>query len=138
MSVTKKVASGPKELLARSVPKKDPDATDNGSGDADIDQMMRSADENNEIIFAEYAFMMRGGTLSRFLPGEWQDRAADMRKLRDAFNTADVDGNNELELEELEMVIIAMNPKATISTDDIRRVWAVLNPEGKPWITFIE
>ena len=72
---------------------------------------MRSADENNEIIFAEYVFMMRGGALSRFLPGEWQERAADMRKLRDAFNTADVDGNNELELEELEMVIIAMNPR---------------------------
>lgn len=141
MSMTKKVASGPAELLARSLPKKHPDANADGSGDADadnIDQMMRSADENNEIIFAEYVFMMRGGALSRFLPGEWQERAADMRKLRDAFNTADVDGNNELELEELEMVIIAMNPKANISTDDIKRVWAALNPEGKPWITFIE
>lgn len=37
-----------------------------------------------------------------------------------------------------QMVIIAMNPKLQISTDDIGRVWAVLNPQQKPWITFIE
>ena len=34
------------------------------------------------------------------------------------------------------MVIIAMNPKLQISTDDIGRVWAVLNPAGAEWIPF--
>ena len=61
-----------------------------------------------------------------------------MRKLREAFDCADVDGNNELEMEELEMVAVSMNPKANVSTQDIKRVWAVLNPEGKPWLPFSE
>lgn len=138
VNLTRRVASGPKELLARSVAKSDTQATAEKSLDANIDQMMRSADENDEIIFAEYVFTMRGGALSQFLPGQWQERAADMRKLREAFGTADVDGNNQLELEELEMVIVAMNPKANIPSDDIKRVWEVLNPDDRPWITFIE
>ena len=49
-----------------------------------------------------------------------------------------VDGNNELELEELEMCVISMNPKADVQPEDIKRVWDVLNPEGKEWIPFAE
>jgi hypothetical protein len=48
------------------------------------------------------------------MPDDWQERAQDMRKLREAFDTADVDGDNQLELEELEMVILSMNAKADI------------------------
>merc|ERR1719272_1359132 len=59
-----------------------------------------------------------------------------MRKLREAFDCADVDGNNQLELEELEMVVMSMNPKANISEADIDRVWHVLNPENLDWIPF--
>jgi len=59
-----------------------------------------------------------------------------MVKLREAFDAADVDGNNELELEELEMVIISMNPKAEITPADVQKVWEVLNPEGDEWIPF--
>ena len=115
---------------------------------------------------AEYVFMMRAGTLKQFLPGDWQvrprrsvkqcpppqppfpfmtvlvpwlqERAEDMRKLREAFDTADVDGDNQLELEELEMVILTMNPKAETTQSDIQRVWKVLNPEGNDWIPFSE
>ena len=54
----------------------------------------------------------------------------------EAFDAADVDGDNELELEELEMVVMNMNPKANISPADIRRVWDVLNPDGSEWIPF--
>ena len=44
---------------------------------------------------------------------------------------ADVDGDNALELEELEMCVVSMNPKAEINPKDIARVWRVLNPENK-------
>ena len=61
-----------------------------------------------------------------------------MRKLREAFDAADVDGDNALELEELEMCIVSMNPKAEVDPADIARVWRVLNPEGKTDIDYAE
>ena len=54
-----------------------------------------------------------------------------MRKLREAFDAADVDGDNALELEELEMCIVSMNPNAEVDPRDIARVWCVLNPDRK-------
>ena len=108
---------------------------DNKQFDADkfAEQMMNDKDQ---LIFAEYVFMMRAGALKAYLPGDWQTLADDMRKLREAFDTADVDGNNELELEELEMCIRSMHPTANIEHADVVRVWAVLNPEDKPWIPY--
>jgi hypothetical protein len=94
--------------------------------------------EKEELIFAEYVFMMRSGALKEYLPGDWQERAEDMRKLREAFDSADVDGDNQLEFEELEMCIMSMNPKADIQPSDIEKVWAVLNPGGKEWIPYGE
>ena len=93
-------------------------------------------EEKDQIIFAEYVFMMRAGTLTQFLPGDWQERAEDMRKLREAFDTADIDGDNQLELEELEMVTLSMNPSVDVAPEDIKKVWDVLNPDGKDWIPF--
>ena len=137
--MTKKVASGPQQLLQQSARMmKAEDATGN---DEDYDEEAAGRamlEEEADLIFAEFVFMMRAGMLSEFLPGDWQERAEDMRKLREAFDAADVDGNNELELEELEMCVISMNPKADVQPEDIKRVWDVLNPEGKEWIPFAE
>eukprot|EP01050_Picozoa_sp_SAG11_P006514 SAG11_NODE_508_length_8874_cov_5.205812_4_plen_136_part_00 len=82
--------------------------------------------------------MMRAGALKKFLPGDWQERAEDMRKLREAFDAADVDGDNQLELEELEMCIVSMNPKAVIDPRDIALVWRKLNQENKSDINYEE
>lgn len=79
---------------------------------------------------------MRAGALKPFLSDDWKERTQDMRKLREAFDAADVDGDNQLELEELEMVIVSMNPKAKIDPADVKRVWDVLNPDGSEWIPF--
>jgi Ca2+-binding EF-hand superfamily protein len=79
---------------------------------------------------------MRAGALKPFLSDDWKERTQDMRKLREAFDAADVDGDNQLELEELEMVIVSMNPKANIDPADVKRVWDVLNPDGSEWIPF--
>ena len=131
--LTKEVVTGPQQLLKMSAQmKKDGDST------GDAEQEGRDMMEEEDLSFAEYVFMMRAGLLTQFLPGDWQERAEDMRKLREAFDTADVDGDNQLELEELEMVITAMNPKVEVKPEDIRKVWDVLNPTGKDWIPFAE
>ena len=151
--IGKKAASGPQNLYKQSVEKikskkaekqrrrlgpdgspglagSEPDTSGAGQDDDD--------DEEIELFFAEFVFMMRAGMLKQFLPGDWRERAEDMRKLREAFDAADVDGNNELELEELEMCVISMNPKAQGQPADIKKIWDVLNPECKSWIPFSE
>ncbi len=134
--LTKQAVAGPTELLKMSA--KMANAGSSNDGDGDAEQAGRDMMDEDDLSFAEYVFMMRAGLLTQFLPGDWQERAADMRKLREAFDTADVDGDNQLELEELEMVITAMNPKVEVKPEDIRKVWDVLNPEGKDWIPFSE
>eukprot|EP01043_Picozoa_sp_COSAG02_P014829 COSAG02_NODE_618_length_19461_cov_39.117447_6_plen_1075_part_00 len=134
---TKSVVSGPAELLKMSA-RQNTTADKSGEDYDEEDAARAMMEEENELIFAEFVFMMRGGELSQFLVGNWQERAEDMSKLREAFDTADVDGDNELELEELEMVVTAMNPKADVQPADIAKVWAVLNPDGKDWIPFGE
>jgi Ca2+-binding EF-hand superfamily protein len=138
--LSRKAAAGPTELLKMSGRMKKQGQGEGGEdGELDDEETGREMmGEAGELNFGQYVFMMRGGALKEFLPGNWQERAEDMRKLREAFDTADVDGDNQLELEELEMVIVAMNPKANISPEDIQRVWAVLNPDGKEWIAFGE
>ena len=114
--MTKAVVTGPQQLLKQSAELLKSQAT-TGKDEVDVTMGLPSDDEaaarealdaELELIFAEFVFMMRAGLLKEFLPGDWQDRADDMRKLREAFDAADVDGNNELELDELEMVIISM------------------------------
>lgn len=136
--LTKQAVAGPTELLkmsAKMAGVREPSPDGQGGGDEEAGREML---DEADLSFAEYVFMMRGGLLQDFLPGDWQERAEDMRKLREAFDTADVDGDNQLELEELEMVVLAMNPKVEVAVEDIHKVWAVLNPEGKDWIPFSE
>jgi Ca2+-binding EF-hand superfamily protein len=92
--------------------------------------------ERGSLMFAEYVFLMRSGALKKYLPPDWQDRILDYVKLRESFDCADVEGNDQLELEELEMVVLSLNAKAQI--EDVGKVWEVLNPEGKDWIDFAE
>lgn len=135
--MSKTVISGPGELLKMSA-RQDMNA-DKNAEDYDEEEAGRAMmEQEGELIFAEFVFMLRGGELKDFMPGDWQERAEDMSKLREAFDTADVDGDNQLELEELEMVVMAMNPKANVQPADIQKVWAVLNPDGKEWIPFAE
>jgi Ca2+-binding EF-hand superfamily protein len=102
------------------------------------DETIHLMDVEDTLIFAEYVFMMRAGMLKTHLPPNWQAHADDMRKLREAFDNADVDGDNQLELEELEMVILSMNASAKIEHEDVVKLWAVLNEEGKEWIPFMD
>ena len=90
------------------------------------------------LVFPEWAFMMRAGLLRHVLEDglQWHERVKVVQRLRVAFDYNDVDGNNQLELDELETVAIRMNPKARLAPADIAAVWAMLNPEGLPSINF--
>jgi hypothetical protein len=56
----------------------------------------------------------------------------------DCVDTADVDGNQVLEKEELEMVICALDPAHGLSHEDIDYLWSVLSPDGKTSLSFKE
>ena len=87
-----KVATGPAALLAHSA-KKMKNAAMSGNVEAMLDPFSEEYDpeaaakaamENqDQLIFAEFVFMMRAGLLRRFLHADWQERAEDMRKLRE-------------------------------------------------------
>ena len=136
LKMVSKVATGPIQMIDRSVKMIRPRDGDE-QGHTDRASLTREAMAKRDVlIFAEYTFMIRAGLLKPLLSGDWEDRAADMVKLREAFDCADVDGNNKLELEELQMVIRNLNPQARVAPEDIERVWKVLNPKGSDWITF--
>ena len=128
--MAKKAVTAPVKLLKKSV---EVMAAGLGlSAEAKARQMMRNP---QHLIFAEFVFMMRSGILKQFLSGPWQARARKMSELREAFDTADIDGNNLLKISELELVVRAMNARvADLKTHAIRQVWAVLNPGYQPSI----
>lgn len=142
--VGKRVTLGPARLLEKSATmlvasKGMPDGIEYDGEGFDAGSVIQNLlQEDNELIFAEYVFMMRSGTLRAHLSDDWQQMAQVMKKLREAFDFADVDSNNELELEELEMCIRSMHPNSKVEHDDVVRVWGVLNPQNKPWISYSE
>jgi hypothetical protein len=75
--------------------------SENGSGGQELAEALRDPER---LIYAEYVLMMTGPLIQRYVPGDWHKQAWRMRLLRNSFDTADVDGNNSLEAEELEMV----------------------------------
>ena len=95
-------------------------------------RMMRSS---GHLVFAEFVFLVRAGLLQQYLSGPWQERVVTMRKLREAFDIADCDRNNQLKYSELELVVRAMNARITdLKTESIRQVWAILNPGYQPGV----
>eukprot|EP01050_Picozoa_sp_SAG11_P004220 SAG11_NODE_263_length_11526_cov_23.830314_4_plen_1064_part_00 len=90
------------------------------------------------LAFPEFVFMMKSGSLDELFSPAWQELAHDLRKIREGFDAADVDGDNQIELDELELIILSMAPEAHAEPDDIARVWAVLNPSSKAAISFTD
>jgi hypothetical protein len=70
-----------------------------------------------ELCFAEFVFMLNNDMLAQYLSGSnWRKAVDALIKLRDVFDSSDVDGDNLLELDELEFVVLSTNPDASIST----------------------
>eukprot|EP01052_Picozoa_sp_SAG31_P014456 SAG31_NODE_899_length_11146_cov_7.265049_1_plen_80_part_00 len=72
--------------------------------------------------------MMAAGTINQYLPDrDWRAGAVSMRNLRAAFDTADVDGSDEIDFEEFEAVMTALHHTGMHHAEfDVRDVWKVL------------
>ena len=96
---------------------------------------------DRELGFKEFEQLMSGPLLSNVLSlsdGDWAQRVNAIRQLRRAFDVADVDGNDQLEAEELEIVLLALDPSSQVTEADAQFVWAVLNPDGKAFLTWAD
>ena len=90
--------------------------------------------QDGQLDFEEFCLLMRSDQLQPFLAAtgdDWMQRVTQIQSLRRAYDTADVDGDNALELSEFRMVLLALDPSASVSQDDVAYVWALLNPDGR-------
>jgi CRP-like cAMP-binding protein len=107
---------------------------ENGDNDDGVEDS-----HNGALDFEEFMGLLRGPLLAPYLPAaDWSERVSQIRQLRQAFDTADVDGSNELEEGELEVVMLALDPGAQRSLDDVDHVWRILNPCGHQFLTWTE
>ena len=89
--------------------------------------------QDGELDFEEFSQLMRGPLLAEFLAGtngNWRKRVAQIQQLRRAYDIADVDGDNELEKDELSLVLVSLSPAASIDPSDIDHVWDVLRTDA--------
>ena len=90
-----------------------------------------------DLNLPEFTHLMTSGLVDEYFPNGWSEGAYHMRLLKNAFTTADLDGNNELEFEELSISINSLHT-GTLSNQDIEYMWQVMNPDNKPFLTFAE
>ena len=112
--------------------------------------LMESSEEEEEaeeeeqrsdiyIDYAEFIYLMTSHLVDEVLPGgDWRSGAYQMRLLRNAYDTADVDGDNQLEFEELEMVVMSLHPGHDMTHEDLEYLWSLINPTDRPFVEFFE
>jgi len=84
------------------------------------------------MVFAEFVHLWGGQRIQELVPGDWHKSADKMRVYRNAYDTADVDGDNTVDYHELKLVWTALDPTNQLSEDDIKHLWETLcGPEGK-------
>jgi hypothetical protein len=85
-------------------------------GGKTADNFMRTVmADADQMIFAEYAYMIRGNMLTAILgSAEWANRVDDIAKLRQAFDSVDVDANNRIEEDELDFMVMSMNALGSV------------------------
>eukprot|EP01051_Picozoa_sp_SAG22_P001357 SAG22_NODE_52_length_24288_cov_15.594568_25_plen_751_part_00 len=97
-----------------------------------------SVEHPEDLNFPEFVYLMTEGLVDEyFSENGWEEGAYHMRLLKSAYVTADLDGNNELEFEELSTSINSLHT-GTLSEQDIEYMWEVMNPQRKPFLTFQE
>lgn len=103
--------------------------------------MLEEAMANEEVmIFAEFVHLWGGQRIQDLIPGDWHRSADKMRVYRNAYDTADVDGNNEVDFDELKLVWMALDPTNQLGDADIQHLWdTLIGPEkGKEALTFTD
>jgi Ca2+-binding EF-hand superfamily protein len=102
-------------------------------------QALNDAIANPEtMIFAEFVHLWGGARIQELIPGDWHKSANQMRVYRNAYDTADVDGQNGVSFKELDLVWIAMDPTNQLKHEDIQQLWVTLNPTGKESLSFAD
>lgn len=78
------------------------------------------------VNFAEYLFTVQSKEMQDLVQLDPHTLAQQMRVYRNAFDMVDVDGNNALEFDELEMVVLSLNPHLMLTDVDLLYLWGVL------------
>ena len=91
---------------------------------ADVEQFREQL--KKELNFPEFAFMMQSDFLQELVLADWRLMSRQMGSFRRAFDTCDVDGDNELEFGELQMAMLALDPSSNMSDDDLAHLWDVM------------
>eukprot|EP01047_Picozoa_sp_COSAG01_P033950 COSAG01_NODE_2524_length_7505_cov_29.604915_5_plen_835_part_00 len=85
------------------------------------------SEAENVMHYAEFIHMMRTGLLDDYFPShDWKEAAHNIHVLRNAFDTADVDGDDQLEQGEFEMVMDTLHMGHDLNADDMNYCWQVL------------
>ena len=92
--------------------------------------------EDMELSFPEFMHMMVSGAVDKRVK-DWKEGAFHMRLFKSGYTTADLDGDGELEKEELALAIGSLQ-SGKLSESEFDDIWAALNPTGKPFLTFTE
>ena len=87
---------------------------------------VREKEQQLSVNFAEYLFTMQSQEMQDLVQLDPHTLARQMRSYRTAFDMVDVDGNNALEFDELEMVVLSLNPHLMLTDDDLLYLWGVL------------
>ena len=84
-------------------------------------------DAANELRFGEFIYMMQTKMLDPYFPDhDWRHNAREVHTLRMAFDNADVDGDDQLEQGEFEMVLDTLHMGHDLSADDVNYAWQLL------------
>lgn len=101
---------------------------------------VRDIDEVHEVDLnlTEFVYLMTEmDEVDEYFPNGWMEGAYHMRLLKSVFQTADLDGNNELESDEFATAINSLHTGNLTETDKAL-MWDVMNPKGQPFLTFEE
>lgn len=74
---------------------------------------------DGELNLPEFIHMMTAESAAKFFPNGWEEGAYHMRLLKNAYNTADADGDNELTFEELSTSINSLVRPPFISLPNV-------------------
>ena len=89
--------------------------------------LLEEAMANQELmIFAEFVHLWGGQRIQKLIPGDWHKSADKMRVYRNAYDTADVDGDDEVDFHELKLVWMALDPTNQLGNAEMLHLWDTL------------
>lgn len=85
-----------------------------------------------ELNDEDFVRFIKGPYLHRYFRDEhWRSRVREICKLRRAYDVADIDGDNEMQRDELRLVLTALRPHDPPDPAEIDRIWRALVPADK-------